>query len=94
MAHSLSAKKRVRQNATHQSLNRRRIRSVKLAIKKFLGLIQQGSVEEAQKQLVQVSKVVDKIAATGTLHRNAAARYKSRLTIRLNNLKKSKAKAA
>jgi small subunit ribosomal protein S20 len=91
MAHSLSAKKRVRQNLTHRARNHWRIGRVKAAVKGFLASIHDGKTDEAQKQLTALYKLVDQIAATGSIHRNRAARYKSRLTTRLNAAKKPKA---
>ncbi len=93
MAHSLSAKKRIRQNLKHRDRNRRRVRLLKGGIKQFLTSVHDGKTEEAQKQLSGLTKLIDQIAAKGTIHRNAAARYKSRLTVRLNHLRKTKAAA-
>ncbi|WP_432799226.1 30S ribosomal protein S20 [Poriferisphaera sp. WC338] len=84
MAHSLSAKKRIRQNAASRSLNRWRKRTYREAIKEFHELILHGSVEDAKKQLDAIYKILDKVASTSAMHKNTAARYKSRLSARLN----------
>jgi small subunit ribosomal protein S20 len=94
MAHSLSAKKRVRQNVKHRARNRWRLGDVRTAVKTFNATVHAGKLDEAAKQLVAFYKLVDQIAATSTLHKNAAARYKSRLTQRLNAAKAPKAPAA
>ena len=87
MAHSLSAKKRVRQNAKKRVINRARKSLVKTQIKHFEAALAGGDVEQAQKQYGLVVKKIDKIASTSTLHKNTAARTKSRLARRLNSLK-------
>lgn len=89
MAHSLSAKKRVRQNEKSRLRNRRRGSALKSTIKGFLGMVQHGKVDEAEKELSKVCQAIDKIAAKGTLHKNTASRYKSRLALRLNAAKKA-----
>lgn len=91
MPNSLSAKKRVRQNTKRQAINRWRTTRVKTAIKGFRATVQHGDVGKAETELKALYKLLDQIAATGTLHKNTASRYKSRLTVRFNALKKSKA---
>jgi small subunit ribosomal protein S20 len=93
MAHSLSAKKRVRQNLKRRAINRWRKRNVRDAVKQYLETLLHGTVEQAETQLKSLYKLLDQIAASGTIHKNAAARYKSRLTARLN-ARKATAQAA
>lgn len=83
MAHSLSAKKRIRQNAKRNARNRWRLRSMRVAIKDFLDKLIHGSATDAETSLRAVTKLIDKTAAKGTIHKNQAARRKSRLTKRL-----------
>jgi small subunit ribosomal protein S20 len=84
MAHSLSAKKRVRQNLKHRALNRWRKTRYRTAIKEYEETILHGSLDDAQKQLSDLYKLLDNVATTSTLHKNTAARYKSRLAGKLN----------
>ena len=84
MAHSLSAKKRVRQNAKRRAINRWRKARFRQAIKGYHETILHGSIEDAQKQLYGIYKQLDQVAAGGTIHRNTAARHKARLATRLN----------
>ncbi len=84
MAHSRSAKKRIRQNVQHRALNRWRKTRYRSAIKEFNETVLHGSVDEAQAQLSKIYKILDQVAASGTIHRNTASRYKSRLAVRLN----------
>ena len=83
MAHSLSAKKRDRQNVKHRGINRWRKDKVKTAVRSFEESVQAGNKDQAAEQLKAVYKSLDKIAAKGTIHKNAASRKKSRLAKRL-----------
>jgi small subunit ribosomal protein S20 len=83
-----SAKKRVRQSAKRRSLNLWRKRQIKDQIKAFLKAVQDHNVETAEQEYRKTCGLLDKIATTSTLHRNTAARRKSRLARRLNALKK------
>ena len=87
MAHSLSAKKRVRQNIKNRALNRWRKSRYRTAIKQFNETILHGTLEDAATQLSGIYKILDQVAATGAIHRNTASRYKSRLAARLNSKK-------
>lgn len=94
MAHSVSARKRIRQNAKNNARNRWRQRRVKASVKSFETVVHSGDATKAQEAYVAVTRTLDKIAATGTIHKNAAARKKSRLAKRLNAMKSSGAPAA
>ena len=84
MAHSLSAKKRVRQNAKANTVNRARKSQMKTEIKKFEDALKSGDVDAAKAQFRTTAIKIDKIAATSTMHKGTAARKKSRLSRRLN----------
>ena len=86
MAHSLSAKKRVRQNAKRRVINRARKSMIKTQIKHLETALNAGQVDKAQEQLGLLTKKLDKISTTSTLHKNTAARIKSRMTRRVNAL--------
>ena len=83
MAHSLSAKKRIRQNAKRRARNRWRKDQIKQAVREFNNALRRGDKEQAAQQLRVVYKKLDQVAAKGTIHKNAAARKKSRLARRL-----------
>jgi small subunit ribosomal protein S20 len=87
VAHSLSAKKRVRQNAKRRTINRARKSQVKSQIKRFEAALTEGDAETAGAELKATIKKLDKVAATSTMHKKTAARKKSRLTKKLNALK-------
>ena len=84
MPNSESAKKRVRQNAKRKSLNNWRRRRIKDQVKSFLDAVQNQDVAAAETEYRKTCGVLDKIACAGTIHRNTAARRKSRLAKRLN----------
>ncbi len=91
MAHSLSAKKRVRQNLKRRARNRARKEQIKNEVKSFDSLLTKGDLTAADQQLRKAVARIDKVAAKNTIHKNAAARKRSRLTKRLNA---ARAKAA
>ena len=94
MAHSLSAKKRVRQNVKQRARNRWRVDRLRQAVRQLRTTIHAGKLEEAQVQLKAFYKLVDQVVAKGSVHKNAAARYKSRLTTHVNAIKNKPQAAA
>ena len=89
MAHSLSAKKRVRQNEKSNTTNRARKSQVKTLVKHLEEALSAGDAEKANEQFQAVVKKLDKTAATSTMHKKTAARKKSRLAKRVNALNTS-----
>jgi small subunit ribosomal protein S20 len=86
LAHSSSAKKRIRQNVKHRLRNRRRKEALKDTIRDFQTAVSGGQKDKAAEQLKKVYQVVDRTGAHGTMHKNTAARKKSRLAKKLNKL--------
>jgi len=91
MAHSRSAKKRIRQNVKRRGLNRWRIRRIKDSAKVFDDAVHAGDGKKAAEAYQATTKALDQVAAKGTIHRNTAARRKSRLAKRLNRMLAEKA---
>ena len=91
MAHSLSAKKRVRQNLKHRTINRARKSQLKTQTKHFEEILEKGDVTAAAEQFRLLTKKLDKTASTSTMHKKTAARKKSRLAKKLNALKTKQA---
>ena len=87
MAHSLSAKKRIRQNAKRRTINRARKSMVKTQTKRFLETVAQGDAEQAAGQLKALTRKLDKLACSSTLHRNTVARIKSRMARKVATLR-------
>ena len=88
MAHTLSAKKRIRQN-TKRRLHNKGIKSaMRTQIKKTLMVIdEKKDAERSWEELKKVYKSLDKAVSKGLMHRNKAARTKSRLTTHFNKIK-------
>ncbi|MCI0365086.1 MAG: 30S ribosomal protein S20 [Phycisphaerales bacterium] len=90
MPNTQSAKKRIRQDAVKHSRNLWRKRRIKDQIKSFLTAVHDQNPAAAQEEYRKTCGLLDKIACTGTIHRNTAARRKSRLSRRLAEMKKPK----
>ena len=91
MAHSLSARKRVRQNEAARARNRWRLRTMREAIKTFRDKLVHGSVAEAAEAMKACAQIVDRSAQKGVIHKNQAARRKSRMSAALKARKTTKA---
>ena len=87
MAHSLSAKKRVRQTAKRNARNRSRKELLKNTVKVFHAAVTANDADKATTALNAVAQRLDRNAAKGAMHKNTAARKRSRLAKRLNVLK-------
>lgn len=83
MAHSNSARKRIRQNISHRSRNRWRLRAMREAIHDFRAKLAAEDLDGAKTSLRTCCSVIDKTAQKGVIHRNQAARRKSRLNAAL-----------
>ena len=86
MAHSLSAKKRIRQNIKSRALNRARKNQVKLSLRSFRESLDSGDSTKAAQALRAAIKKIDQVAAKGTIHKNVANRQKAQLQCRFNAL--------
>ncbi len=86
MANHKSAAKKARRDAEARLRNRANRSTMKTALKKFLAVVATGNKAEAQALLPKTLGVVDKACRKGVLHKNAANRYKSRLTLKVNAL--------
>lgn len=82
MAHSRSAKKRVRQNEKLRVVNRAVKARFRSQLKKVLGLAKTKG-DGLQKEFQALVSLLDKAAAKHVIHKNAASRYKSRVAARL-----------
>jgi len=87
---TISAKKRIRQNAKRRSISLWRKRRIKDQIKTFLKAVQDQDIKTAEVEYRKTCGILDKVACTSTIHRNTAARRKSRLARRLSALKATK----
>ena len=84
MPNHKSAIKRQRQNEKRRIVNRNNRGRVRTGIKKLRAALGAGDAEQVQTLLPATVSLIDKAVQKGVLHRNAAARYKSRLTVHVN----------
>lgn len=86
MANIKSAIKRVLVAKRNEERNVAFKSSIKTAVKKALALATSEDKEALNKALSKVYQLCDKAVSKGILHKNTAARKKSRLTIAINKL--------
>lgn len=89
MANTQGAKKGLRSSVNKRRFNDRRRRILKDSTKEVRKLIQAGDISAAEEKLPEACKAIDK-AAKSYLHKNTAARYKSRLTKAIEKAKETK----
>ena len=90
MAHSLSAKKRIRQNLKRRMRNKSQKSALKTKAKGFLALVDSGDLDAAQSDMAGLQKSYAQVASKGVLHKNTARRKISRLAKHLNRARAQK----
>ena len=88
MPNHKSSEKRVRQSEKRRVINRSHRTKVRTYIKKVRAALDAGQSDEIQAVLPEAMSVIDKSVQKGVMHKNAAARYKSRLTVAANQTAK------
>ena len=83
MPHSASAKKRHKQNLRNRERNRATKSELKSHVRQVLSAIEAGDATQAREALRTLASSADKAAASKKIHRNKAARIKSRLSARM-----------
>ena len=78
-----SALKANRQNVKRRDHNRQMRSKLRTALKSIRASLDAKDLDGAKSALKQTVSLVDKMAGKGMIHRNTAARYKSRLSARL-----------
>ncbi|AJA48390.1 30S ribosomal protein S20 [Clostridium pasteurianum DSM 525 = ATCC 6013] len=86
MANIKSAKKRIKVTQTKTLKNKMIKSALKTVIKKFELAVTENKAEEAKANYVKVVKSLDMAVSKGVIHKNKAARSKSRLALKLNAL--------
>lgn len=86
MANTAQAKKRARQAENHRQLNASQRSMMRTAIKRVLKAIQANDKTLAQDAYKAAVPMVDGMAGKGLIHKNKAARHKSRLNQRIRAL--------
>ena len=86
MANSPSAKKRARQAEVRRQHNASLRSMIRTSIKKVVKAIDAKDAEAAQAALTAAVPVIDRMADKGIIHKNKAARHKSRLNAQVKAL--------
>ena len=84
MASHASALKAHRQNLVHRERNRAMRTRLRGALRTIRAAVDAGDPAQLKEAVRNTVSLVDKMAAKGVIHRNAAGRYKSRLATRVN----------
>jgi len=91
LANTQSAIKNIRKNERRKPINKARASALRTQIKKLRSLVKAKNSDAASKELVKTISVIDRSIRKGILHKNTAARYKSRLTKSVRTLGASRA---
>ena len=83
MANSAQSRKRARQAEKHRQANASYRSMFRTFIKKVIAAVEAGDKKEAQTAYKSAAAMIDKTANKGLIHKNKAARQKSRLNARV-----------
>lgn len=86
MANSKSAKKRAVQSEKRRQHNASRRSMMRTLVKKVLAAIEAGDKESALKEFAAATPILDRFASKGLIHKNKAARSKSRISAAIKAL--------
>ncbi len=89
MANTKSAIKRLRSAERRRLRNRVYRGQARTAVQKARLLMDKGHLEEAREAVQVAVRALDKAAGKGIIHKNNAARRKSRLMQRLNQIERA-----
>ena len=84
MPRTKSALKQMRRSERRRLQNRAVKRALRTAIKKVKEVMDEKDLQRAQEALLKTIPLIDKAVTKGVIHKNRAARYKSRLSHQLN----------
>lgn len=83
MANHFSALKRARQTTKRTAQNRANTSQLRTALRHFRAALQSGDSAQAKARFSEIVSKIDQAVRKGVIHKNTAARYKSRLSARL-----------
>ncbi len=86
MANIQSAKKRARQNTVRRAHNMAQRSRLRTFIKKVVNAIASGDKEAASAAYKEATPAIDSMANKGIIHKNKAARHKSRLNQHIRDM--------
>jgi small subunit ribosomal protein S20 len=84
MPHTKSAAKRLRQSEKRRQRNKTWVKQIKKQTRGVVDALTGGDAAKAGTELTATAKKLDKAAAKGVIHKNKAARMKSRLAKKVN----------
>jgi small subunit ribosomal protein S20 len=79
MAHSRTARKNIRKNERRRAQNKAVLSAMRSQVRRVRELVLSGDAAAAARELQRAQKLADKAAKRNRIHRNTAARIKSRL---------------
>jgi small subunit ribosomal protein S20 len=86
LANSAQARKRARQAEKHRQHNAGRRSMMRTELKRVISAIAAGNKAEAESAFKTAAPLLDRLANKGLIHRNKAARHKSRLNAKIRAL--------
>ncbi|KAF1710691.1 30S ribosomal protein S20 [Pseudoxanthomonas kalamensis DSM 18571] len=86
MANIKSAKKRAKQTVVRNARNTAQRSQLRTSIKKVIKALDANDLAGAQEAFAAAQPLIDRFSSRGLIHRNKAARHKSRLTARIKAL--------
>jgi small subunit ribosomal protein S20 len=86
MAHSRTAKKNIRKNEARHERNKAAVAAMRTQLKRVRAAVAAGDREGAAREFAKAQQLADKAAKRNRVHRNTAARIKSRLAVAVNSL--------
>lgn len=86
MANTKQARKRVRQNEERRQRNHHHKSRMRTAIKRVETAVASGDKDTAQAELGSAVSLIDRTASKGAIHKQQAARRKSRLSQKVQAL--------
>ncbi|MCH7743758.1 MAG: 30S ribosomal protein S20 [Proteobacteria bacterium] len=93
MANSSQARKRARQSETRRRQNASQRSAMRTALKKAIAAVKSGDYETATTAYNAAVPILDSAVTHGIIHKNKAARHKSRLNTKIKALKASSSTA-
>lgn len=89
MANTNQAKKRVRQAEQHRVRNTGDRSALRTSVKKVVAAVGADDAAKAQEAYREAVPMIDRMARKGIIHKNKAARHKSRLNQHIRKLQSS-----
>ncbi len=94
MANTKQAKKRAQLSEEHRQRNMALRSKFRTFLKKVVSAIEGGNKAQAQEAFKEAVPVIDRMVGKKIIHKNKAARHKSRLSARIKNMGKEAGSAA